>query len=149
MHPGFPPHLPGQTPRPPDGAFDSLKAGLSPGMAVAELQHHAGLRGGVRLLAMGYCWEAHEVLEAVWLSTVPGSREQHFVRALIQLANARLKWRMGQERAAARIAALSLSHLREAGLGGQREVLGFDLENTRTGILHYNAENSDFLRDTL
>jgi len=139
MRPDFPPHVPGSTPRPPAGAFDFLRAGLEPLMAPAALRDHAAFKGGLELLAAGYCWEAHEVLEAVWLAAPPGSRERHLVQALIQLANARLKVAMGQPRAAARIAALSGASLREAGLGGETQVLGISLAAVADCLAHYDA----------
>jgi uncharacterized protein len=135
----FSPHVPGQTARPPEGVFDHLKSGLKSGMSAAELQNHVALDGGLQLIVEGYYWEAHEVLEAVWLVTAPGSREQHVVRALIQLANARLKWRMGQVQAAARISRISLNYVAEAGMGGRKEVLGLDIQQLTNCILHYNT----------
>jgi uncharacterized protein len=135
----FPPHVPGQTARPPEGVFDHLKLGLKTGMSVADLQSHPALGSGVELLAQGYYWEAHEVLEAVWLVTAPGSREQHVVRALIQLANARLKWNMGQSHAATRISRISLRYVAEAGMGGRKEVLGLDIQHLTDCVMHYNT----------
>jgi len=141
MRPDFPPHIPGLTPRPPAGAFDHLRAGLTPMMTEAALRNHSALRGGLELLAAGYNWEAHEVLESVWLAAAPGSRERHLAQCLVQFANARLKVRMGRTQAAARIIALSQRCLDEAGLGGDRFVLGIGLSALRECLLHYNAEN--------
>ena len=62
----------------------------------------------------GYFWEAHEVLEAVWLACPPNSPERLMVQAVIQYANACLKGRMGQPRAVARLMTLSDDLAREA-----------------------------------
>lgn len=84
--------IPGQTERHPESWFDELKA--DPDVA---------LRAGLEYFERGYFWECHEVLEAVWMETPDPSPERDIVQAIIQLANARLKLRMGRPKAAARL----------------------------------------------
>jgi predicted metal-dependent hydrolase len=62
------------------------------------------------LEAGGYFWEAHEVLEALWLRAVPNSRERHLLQGFIQRANAGLKSAMGAERASRRLWGLAAEH---------------------------------------
>ena len=62
---------------------------------------------GLFLIVYGYYWEAHEVLEPVWMTAPPNSRERALLQGLIQLANAFLKADMGNDRAARRIAGLA------------------------------------------
>ncbi len=100
-------HVPGQTPRHAEGAFDALRA-----------DPDTAWRTGCLYLSEGYFWEAHELLEAVWMAAPQASAERRLVQALIQLANAGLKARMGRPRAVARLWALA-----EAGLVGQRGVV--------------------------
>ena len=69
---------------------------------------NAPWRHGLRLLDEGFFWEAHEVLEPVWLRAAPNSRERHLVQAVIQLANGGLKRALDRPRAAARLGALAL-----------------------------------------
>lgn len=91
-----PPHayVPGETARHPETLFDALKADAQ----VAWLT-------GLAFLRDGFYWEAHEVLEAVWMGLPPNSAEKLLVQAVIQIANARLKRRMGRDAAAARLIA--------------------------------------------
>ena len=69
---------------------------------------------GIRLFNEGFYWESHEVLESVWLSAPPNSRERHLLQSIIQLANARLKHLMGRQRAQARLQQLALESARRA-----------------------------------
>lgn len=118
------PYLPGQTERPDEAIFESLKAGLAPGMAPDDLAQSAAFLGGREAFDQGYFWEAHELWEAVWMVLPPASAERHLLRGLIQLANGGLKARMGRENAARRIAALADTALREAFLQGQDRLMG-------------------------
>jgi hypothetical protein len=71
---------------------------------------------GVELYEAGYFWEAHEVLEAVWKAAPMNGLDRIALRALIQLANAALKQRMGQQAASGRLVAEALCELRELSL---------------------------------
>lgn len=97
------PHIPGQTPRPDDAVFDGVKATLSGCETPEDYEQNPAFRAGFTCFERGYYWEAHECWEAVWMRLPPASREKHVVQALIQLANARLKQRMGKPAACARI----------------------------------------------
>lgn len=115
-----PPHayVPGRTARHPEGAFAALTAGLHPGLSVAQLRAAPAWAAGRAWLAQGFYWEAHELLEPVWMSLPPNSRERHLVAALIQIANARLKLEMGRAHAAVRICARARESLARAEVGG-------------------------------
>ncbi len=124
-----PPHayVPGQTPRHPEGLFDVFKTGLSD----VPAEDLAGTRAwiyGLAFLKDGYYWEAHEVLEAVWLTCPPNAPERLMVQAIIQYANALLKERMGQPQATARLFALSDDLAREAVDRAGGDVLGVSTE---------------------
>lgn len=122
-----PPHayIPGRTPRHPEGAFDALRASARPGMGPRELARSAAFRTGLVWLESGYFWEAHELLEPVWMALPEGSRERELVQGLIQLANARLKERMQRPRAAERLRAMARAHFQAAGQG---PVMGLEPE---------------------
>ena len=132
MQQDFPPHayIPGQTPRHPEGAFENLRATARPGMTEDALAASPAMQAGLHFLHAGFEWEAHEVLEPVWIACPPNSPARHMAQALIQLANARLKDRMTQPRAAARLRKIAARHLAEARLGrrGARAgmILGLD-----------------------
>ncbi len=111
-------YVPGQTPRPPEGAYDALKGTDGP------LARCTAWRAGLGLLRDGYFWEAHEVLEAAWLAAPPNSAERCLVQGVIQIANARLKRNMDRPQAAARLAALAQAQLSEAFSRGGAVVLG-------------------------
>ncbi len=96
-------YIPGETDRHPDGAFDGIRASARPGMSAEDLATCAAFSTGVLYLEQGYFWEAHEVLEPVWMALPEASAERYAVQALIQIANARLKLRMDRPRAALRL----------------------------------------------
>jgi hypothetical protein len=53
------------------------------------------IRFGVDLFNHGYFWEAHEVWETPWQQAAAGSDRKLFLQALIRLAAAALKLRVG------------------------------------------------------
>jgi len=124
-----PPHayVPGRTPRHPEGAFDAIRGSVTEGMAPEALPATAAWRTGLRWLEEGYYWEAHEVLEPVWMAAPPNAPERHMVQAVIQAANARLKRRMERPRAAERLEARVAALLRECALSGRDRVMGIAL----------------------
>lgn len=97
------PYVPGLTERPEQGRYDTIRDTAQPGMTPEALAQCDAFRTGLHYLHNGWFWEAHEVLEPVWMACPPNSRERALCRALIQLANARLKARMGKPQAAARL----------------------------------------------
>ncbi len=101
-------YLPGLTPRPPEGRYDALKQVDTP------LHCSLAWRAGLVFFAHDCFWEAHEVWEAVWMAAPEKSPEKCAVAGAIQLANARLKARMGRARAAQRLEARAEDLLQEA-----------------------------------
>jgi len=99
------PYVPGQTPRPADGTYDSLRNTAQAGMTPAQLAGCDAWTVGWRFLEAGCHWEAHEVWEAVWLALPQNSAERRFVQAVIQLANGLLKEKMGRPAATLRLCA--------------------------------------------
>ncbi len=122
------PYVPGVTERPEQGLYDAIRDTAQPGMTPAALARCDAFRTGLHYLHTGWFWEAHEVLEPVWMACPPNSRERALCRALIQLANARLKARMGKPQAAARLRAEVTVIL--DGLGAA-PVMGLDPELVR------------------
>ena len=109
-------YVPGQTPRHRDGAFDALRATARKGMTPAELAECAAFVSGLLYVEDGYYWEAHEVLEPVWMLLPEGSADRFAVQAVIQIANARLKARMGRPGAVYRLCDMA-EELAEQGRG--------------------------------
>ncbi len=118
-------YVPGRTPRHPEGMFDDLKSGVC-GLSPDRMTETRAWAYGLAFLQEGFFWEAHEVLEAVWLACPPNAPERLMVQAVIQRANAGLKRRMGRERAVVRLLELSDQLSREAVERAGRAVLGFD-----------------------
>jgi hypothetical protein len=139
------PYRPGETARHPEGLFDPIRDSVRPGMSEAALARSEAMAAGLYYLDHGYFWEAHEVLEPVWMACPPGSASREAAQALIQIANAALKQSMGRRRAAARIAALAEGHLAEAGHAGRAEVLGLPLESLRQRLRALTAGCGDAL----
>ena len=122
----LPPHayVPGQTPRHAEDAFDAIKATVSPGMSAGQIAQTEAWRAGLTYLDDGFYWEAHEVLEAVWMICPPNSVERIFVQCLIQLANAALKRDMGRAGAARRLFDHAQQLDRECVMSGRAKVFG-------------------------
>ena len=112
-------YRPGQTKRPDAGIVFDMAAQARHKPSVIAPDNEA-MACGLCLIARGYSWEAHEVLEAVWQGLPMNSAERHVVQALIQHANARLKQSMGQADAAARLDTIAHDHLEEAQARGWR-----------------------------
>lgn len=110
-------YVPGRTARHPEGAFDWIRDQAPAETLGAGARANAPWRYGLRLLNAGFYWEAHEVLEPVWMNAAPNSVERAATQAVIQLANAALKRDMGKPRAALRLCAIAEDHGRDAGAG--------------------------------
>lgn len=130
--PGWrPPHayLPGATPRHADDLFDPVRDSAQPGMAVEELRASLAWREGRAYLDEGFYWEAHEVMEAVWL-VLPDGPERRRVQAVIQLANAALKARMARPGAVTRLAGIVRDLVaRSDGPESERWMTGAEIEH--------------------
>ncbi len=123
---------PGRT---PEHAGPELAAIRATAVAVPadRLTTTAAWTFGLDFLRDGYFWEAHEVLEAVWLALPPNSAERVLCQGLIQLANAGLKQVMQRDTAAARLRQIARDRIAEGvargglrGLGlGQMDIKGF------------------------
>lgn len=127
-------HVPGRTPRHPEGLFDPVRD-TAEGVPVERLAETEAWRTGLRWLREGYWWEAHEVLEPVWMAAPPNAPERHMVRAAIQCANARLKRAMGRDRAAERLEAMVAQLLDEVVLSGRGTVMGLSVGAARALFL--------------
>lgn len=129
----LPPHayVPGQTERHPEGAFDDLRVTVHAGMTEVEIQGTPAFQVGLTYLETGYFWEAHEVLEPVWMACAPNSVARSVTQGLIQLANARLKIKMNRPRAALRLLDIAKGHLQT---GAGRVVLGVDCDGLLADI---------------
>lgn len=120
-------YVPGVSPRHDEGTFAALRHTAHRNMSVQQLASSEAFRAGLHFFHMGYYWEAHEVLEPVWLATPAASAERHVVQALIQLANAALKKQMGRPRAVLRLCAMVDVHLAEAARTGCPQIMGVSL----------------------
>lgn len=106
-------HRPGQTPRHDEAMFEPFKREIE----CTEWEHAASTvtwQVALGCLQEGFGWEAHELLEPIWMKCPPNSRERLLVMALIQLANARLKSLMGREGAAKRLHTIARTHWDDA-----------------------------------
>lgn len=111
-------YIPGQTTRHREDAFDALKKTVTYAQNAEQLAQSSAFQAGLQFLDAGFNWEAHEVFEPVWMALPVGSEERRFVQGLIQLANGRLKLRMGKPAATLRLVGLA------------RELLTTDLTQT-------------------
>jgi hypothetical protein len=111
-------HVPGVTPSADHAPLAAAKALVPARFAGPPPADHPALRYAIRLCDAGFYWEAHEVLEAVWMATAHNSRDRIALRAIIQLANAGLKLRMGRALAAKRLLAEVAALLPDATAAG-------------------------------
>ena len=127
-------HVPGTGSKPDRVPLDAAKALVPRQVSAVEWETNEPYRYGVRLCLEGFFWEAHEVWEAVWMACLPNGLERRLLRALIQLANAALKLRMGRINAAARLLAEADELLRDCDPGGGgSSLMGIDLGLLRRG----------------
>lgn len=134
-------HQPGRNPRHGEEVFTAAHASVRPGMDLAALEASLAWRSGWHFILHGYFWEAHEVLEPVWLALPPNAPERRFVQGLIQTANAALKLAMGQPRAALRIVDIAEALLAEC--ASHPALLGLPrrpVEDYLSSIRHDSAE---------
>lgn len=96
-------HIPGQTPRHPEGTFDAICETARPEQPLGAVFASDAWRAGCQYFRTGYFWEAHEVWEAVWMALPDPSAERRLVQGMIQLANAALKQKMQRPRAVQRL----------------------------------------------
>ena len=100
-------HLPGENARHPEGFLDHV-IDLAPDTTLSQdASSNIPFQYGLRLLEEGFYWEAHEVLEAVWMNAVPNSKERHLLQGIIHIANASLKLKLKRLNAAQRLKALA------------------------------------------
>ena len=104
-------YVPGQSSRHPEDAFDGIRA-----QADVDPRNAAWVYG-LDLAEAGFYWEAHEVLEAVWLKARTGTPERAMIQAIIQLVNAALKQVMGRDKAALRLCGMVDALLDQSGTG--------------------------------
>lgn len=110
-------YIPGKTPRHPEGCFDPIRDTAQPDMTEQELAESAAFQTGVAYLEHGYFWEAHELLEPVWMVLPENGDARVLVQALIQLANAYLKQQMDRPKAALRLCGIVRALLGQTGGG--------------------------------
>ena len=84
-------YIPGKNTRHKEGFLDHIIE-LAPETTKSDsCAENIAWHFGLRLLREGFYWEAHEVLEAVWMNAPHNSQEKFLVQGIIHIANARLK----------------------------------------------------------
>lgn len=131
-------HVPGVNARHAEDWFDQIKQSVTPEIPATHLHLTAAWTTGIAYLKAGYFWECHEVLEAVWMQTRDGTAERDMVQALIQLANARLKQRMGRPQAAWRLCNMVHAHLSRCPI--DRAILGLNVPDVQSWVRATEAE---------
>lgn len=131
-------YVPGRSPRHPEGLFDPLKADVS-GASLSDLHRTRAFAAGLGFLADGFFWEAHEVLEAVWMACPEGSAERLLVQGLIQGANASLKARMDRPKAQARLEDMARDLIDAAFAGGVKVILGLSYDSAMRSVFLQNS----------
>ena len=105
MRHALPPHayIPGQTERHNEAQFDEIIASIPSVIDFETLQILSAFHTALNYMQHGFHWEAHEILEAIWMKTAQNSIERLFTQCIIHLANANLKHIMKRETATQKI----------------------------------------------
>ena len=105
MHPTLPPYayIPGQTQRHQEAQFDEIISSIPNVIDFETLQALSAFHTALNFMQHDFHWEAHEILEAIWMNTAPNSIERLFTQCIIHLANANLKHIMKRETATQKI----------------------------------------------
>ena len=127
-------YVPGKNARHAEGAFDWIRNSVVTGMSEAELANTQAFRTGLIYLEQGFYWEAHEVLEPVWIACPEDSAARQMVQGLIQLANAHLKVRMMRPRAVVRLCDIALGHFAAARQLGGKRVMGIEISGMQRQV---------------
>lgn len=106
--------------------LESVVGNVSAVTTSTDAHKNTAWRYGLRLINEGFYWEAHEVLEAVWMHALPNSRERFLVQGIIHCANAALKIRMDRESAAHRLSILAAECIERAFRNADQELMGLD-----------------------
>ena len=88
----------------------------------------AAWTAGWHYLRAGFFWEAHEVLEPVWMATRPDSPERQLVQGVIQIANAALKIEMQRPNAVRRLCDIADAHIAAAASAGTDPMMGLHFD---------------------
>ena len=118
-------YVPGFNKRHAEDAFDELTASVVAGQDSDSLAQCDAFQAGLYFLSEGFYWEAHELMEPVWMALADDTVERRFVQSLIQLANGSLKLRMGRAKAALRLVGQARSLLPAESV---TRVMGLDVE---------------------
>jgi len=133
-------YIPGKNERHPEDAFEDIRASAKPGATPEQLSASAAFTHGMQYLENGYYWEAHEVLEPVWMALPTDSGERQFVQGIIQLANALLKQEMERPRAVLKLCRIARELLAPAihgelmGVEGDRLIALLEVAETRANL---------------
>ena len=105
MRHALPPHayIPGQTQRHHEAQFDDVISKIPDNVDLETLQTLPAFHTALNYMQHGFHWEAHEILEAIWMNTALNSVERLFTQCVIHLANANLKHIMKRETATQKI----------------------------------------------
>ena len=105
MRYALPPHayIPGQTQRHQEEQFDEIISSIPRDIDFETLQTLSAFHIALNFMQHGFHWEAHEILEAIWMNTAQNSIERLFTQCVIHLANANLKHVMKRETATQKI----------------------------------------------
>jgi hypothetical protein len=85
---------------------------------------------GIDLYNLGYFWESHEMLEALWNAAGSASVEKQFFQAIIQIAASNLKFFMGAESAGRALAERALAKLSDV----PSDFMGLDVAALRREV---------------
>ncbi|NDI07048.1 MAG: DUF309 domain-containing protein, partial [Rhodobacteraceae bacterium] len=83
--------------------FDEIISSIPSVIDFETLQTLSAFHTALNYMQHGFQWEAHEILEAIWMNTAQNSIERLFTQCIIHLANANLKHIMKRETATQKI----------------------------------------------
>ena len=120
-------HLPGTGTKPDSDFLHLITLRASEHTTDSTAADNVAWLYGIRLFNATFYWEAHEVWETVWMNATPNSRERSLVQACIHLTNAKLKFLLGNEKAADKLCKLTTDSLERCLNGNSRTLMGVSL----------------------
>lgn len=130
MRHALPPHayIPGQTPRHQQTQFDEIISSIPSAINFETLQTLPAFQAALNFMQHGFHWEAHEILEAIWMKTAQNSIERLFTQCIIHLANANLKHVMKRETATQKIMTQANALFNEISLRAPNSVVHLEIQ---------------------
>ena len=122
-----------------EAQFDEIISSIPSVIDFETLQTLSAFHTALNYMQHGFHWEAHEILEAIWMNTAQNSIERLFTQCIIHLANANLKHIMKRETATQKIMTQANALSAEIGRRAPDSLACHRDSEIASRNMHYNA----------